>query len=1479
MQLLLLCVSLTILCSAAEEKSEPYYVVTVPGRLTYPSEDKACVVFEHLTGAVNFKLELHEVDTDRVEPLVDEKIEGHDFSQCYTFHVPSVSNHYNSWHFHMYAEGENLKVNDTKHVAIFKLSDTSFIQTDKPIYKPGQTVQFRVVTLNENFQILKEKLPLVTITNPSKSIIAQWLDVSPVQGIADFSFHLADELALGEYRINIPRQAHKTFSVSEYELKKFELDFHIPNTVSRKADEFTLDVCGRYTFGKPVKGSVEIYVCKNYVIPFDDDEIDDEERNDCHHISDAKTDEKGCVTKKINLDSFNLTEYTYVSRLTVSAAFKEHHTGHVERGFKSLQIGSPDLIKFTGFDFFYHKGIPYTGTLTVVNVDKQPKANENVFIIVNNGDERTNISLVTDDKGLAHFSLDTSEWKETVMIHGAFHLEDDEENDHYTMAGRMLFPFYTASNSFFKVENIANKLTCNVKQPVKVEYSIDKNDLNPNSNELTIFYLISSKGRIVTGGEHNLDVKGESSDSNLHGFFSLNIEPTISFFPEVQLLVFTILKNGAITADKSTYRVSASYKNKVKLQFSEKEVNPRGKVNLDITAESGSMCSVRSVDKGLLLHQSHESLLPDIEAFEHEGGMFYWQWAYGRTYEQRDACQQNTTTHDRYYSPHEAFEVDVESLFQTSFLSIFTNTKIHRPQICSDLDFNPRGSEGRAGLARTSPPRPKEPKKTIERKVLPESWIYDLVGVGPEGHTQISLTTPDSITTWETDAFCLSQSGYGEAEKVELTTIQSYFIDLTFPHSVVQDEVFPLTAQVFNYEKTCLVVGVWLSDSPDFKAVKTYNEDNHCICADQSEIYTWNVTAKTIGKIKLKVSSGAHKLEGACPSDHLDLGEKEIEDSLEKTIIVKPSGVEEDKTETYRLCPEGGSARQEISLKVPDNRVAGSEHAYISVFGDILNNAAENFENIFGLPTGCGEQNMAKFAASLYLYLYLNHTKQLKPEMTDKLLKALVVGYQKQMEFKHEDGSYIVFPGDKGNIWLTASVVRYFSEAQKIIHTEDKNIEDSVKYLKSVQLPSGCFQQDIPYFNVFLEDDEEHKDEDEDIQLTAYVVISLKESGRTFEDGLVDNALSCLKKKAHNVTNTFTESLLAYVFTLSKDEDLRQDLLEDLEKKAIKTEISLHWKIENSYSGNVEISSYVALAYIEHHATSKDTAKDNEKATQIINWMINEQSSYGGYYSTRDTVTALHAISDYAAHTVIGTGDVSVTVRSPSGFMKQFTVDQAHNQLLQKASLPDIPGEYTVTATGGSCVYVQAHLEYHVPVVKEEDYFALTVSTQPPVCSYQALTNFEIVIEASYTGKRPSSNMAIIEVELLSGFVPDKKSVNKLLNSPHVKRTEISEDKVTIYLNGITHEKQTLSFITKQETHVDNLHPATVLVYDYYEPEHHAVVEFNSPCHKAYGHCPSDVSHRKNCGHPTINSEECLQRHCCYDTSVPQVPWCFFREF
>ena len=39
-----------------------------------------------------------------------------------------------------------------------------------------------------------------------------------------------------------------------------------------------------------------------------------------------------------------------------------------------------------------------------------------------------------------------------------------------------------------------------------------------------------------------------------------------------------------------------------------------------------------------------------------------------------------------------------------------------------------------------------------------------------------------------------------------------------------------------------------------------------------------------------------------------------------------------------------------------------------------------------------------------------------------------------------------------------------------------------------------------------------------------------------------------------------------------------------------------------------------------------------------------------------------------------------------------------------------------------------------------------------------------------------------------------------------------------------------------------------------------------------------DPSYRMDCGYPGIHPDVCHQRNCCWDTSIPDVPWCYFRR-
>lgn len=83
------------------------------------------------------------------------------------------------------------------------------------------------------------------------------------------------------------------------------------------------------------------------------------------------------------------------------------------------------------------------------------------------------------------------------------------------------------------------------------------------------------------------------------------------------------------------------------------------------------------------------------------------------------------------------------------------------------------------------------------------------------GTKDVSLTVPDTITTWETEAFCLSPQGFGLAPRKEITVFQPFFLELTLPYSIIRGEHFELKATTFNYMSSCIMVrmnGTFLHD-------------------------------------------------------------------------------------------------------------------------------------------------------------------------------------------------------------------------------------------------------------------------------------------------------------------------------------------------------------------------------------------------------------------------------------------------------------------------------------------------------------------------------------------------------------------------------------------------------------------------------------------------------------------------------------------
>ncbi|NWZ66588.1 A1M protein, partial [Acrocephalus arundinaceus] len=78
--------------------------------------------------------------------------------------------------------------------------------------------------------------------------------------------------------------------------------------------------------------------------------------------------------------------------------------------------------------------------------------------------------------------------------------------------------------------------------------------------------------------------------------------------------------------------------------------------------------------------------------------------------------------------------------------------------------------------------------------------------------------------------------------------------------------------------------------------------------------------------------------------------------------------------------------------------------------------------------------------------------------------------------------------------------------------------------------------------------------------------------------------------------------------------------------------------------------------------------------------------------------------------------------------------------------------------------------------------------------------------------------MVIIEVSLLSGFIMTSRSRMLLENRTIVKKIEVKANVVYIYLEKLNDESHTFILQLEQVIQVKNLKPASIKIYDYYQP-------------------------------------------------------------
>ncbi|XP_068601521.1 alpha-2-macroglobulin-like [Brachionichthys hirsutus] len=1436
-----LCVFLSCVF-AAQAAGKPQYMVAIPAVLEAGVEAKFCASLLQPNETVVMTVTLK--DTTLLQQISNEE-----FHVCVSFQTPSVQRKV-VYDFEVQVRGDTFHSREVRKVMIKGYHPMTFIQTDKPVYLPGQKVHFRVVTLDTKLRPANQLYNIIELEDGNRNRIGQWLNETSNGKILQLSYSLNSEAREGTYNIVVEidgRKKSKNFKVEKYVLPKFDVTITSSSVASVVQKEVKAEVCSKYTYGQPVPGSVTIEFCRplqHYNVPIltRDAEGAPEITAPCYKET-KQTDNRGCATFTVTMSTFTkLDNKVLQDWLNLKADMEEEGTGILfSRGKRislSYIIGT---LSFTDTPKIYEHDSTVEGKVKAVYHNNTAIPDMPVYLFMGETwSPRRLQNLTTDSDGMAAFSFSTVNHTGNIHIHistsptlgySGYRFPHYENADH-TLSLAQEFSQDIITVSSLEVTKKDGPLRCDREEDISIKYSV----VGEAQASVDVMYLILSRGALVMQGLQRIDIQNKSVTE---GAVSFKLKVSAEMAPEVQVVAYAVLPSETVIAKSADFPTEKCFSHKVSLDFSESSTVPGEETTMHITAQPESLCGVSAVDQSVLIKEPGKTLnaetIYDLLPVRKISYI---------PYDVHDAVECLHVRAKRYIMPDYEEKDNAHVVFQNVGLKMATNLFIRVPSclryrgreyhqghhgygvpiamaydspVMERTSVRLAASPGNAGRASAND----APIETV-RTFFPETWIWDLVEVGKSGTKDVKLTVPDTITTWETETFCLSSQGFGLAPRKEMNVFQPFFLELSLPYSVIRGELFELKATIFNYLSKCIMVTVSPALSLDYSLTPLSGDQyTSCLCDNERKTLRWTMIPSSLGVVNVSVTAEAVASHLSCGNEIVIVPERGRIDVVTRSLIVKAEGTEVTRTYNWLFCPKGESLTEEVDVHLPENVIPGSALATLSVLGDILGRALRNLDGLLRMPYGCGEQNMALLAPNIYILQYLKDTNQMTPAIMKKSTNFLTGGYQRQLNYKHADGAYSTFGSGPGNTWLTAFVVRSFAKAQSFIYIDPSKIKESKSWLDRKQKDNGCFQKSGKLFNNRMKGGVS-----DEVTLTAYITAAFLEMNESVNNPVVNKSLHCLRESTSNLSNTYTTALLAYVFTLAGDMETRANLLTHLDMIALKKGGFLHWDqtaTETSSSLSVEISSYVLLARLSASPSTEDLGY----ATRIVRWLAGKQNYYGGFSSTQDTVAALQALALYSTLAFSLDGSSKVTVQSPSGQL-EFDVNQDNKLLYQEEVLSNVTGKYNLEAKGSSCASVQISLQYNIPTPIAASSLSVAVKTTPTLATTSHRAKLTLKLKSLYSGKESSTNMVILDIKMLSGFVPDSQSLQNLKHALLVDRVDSKEDHVLVYIQELPKDipiYHTLEL--RQEFLVEKLKPAVVEIYDYYQPSDKAETEYN----------------------------------------------------
>nr|XP_056716476.1 complement C5 [Euleptes europaea] len=908
-----------------------------------------------------------------------------------------------------------------------------FIQTDKPVYTPDQSVKVRLYSLNEELRPARRPATLTFVDPEGVEVdIIKEDDFTGVISFPDFKIPPYPKYGIwkikAQYQKDFTTTAEAKFQVKEYAMPSFSVTIEPEKNFisSEQFENFRVVVKARYFYNKRV-AKANVYIRFGIIQGTEKTMMPKAVR--FREMDDGVTDFNFNSQAAVGEIGFHSLDELDGSSLYIAVSVLESTGGHsVESELAGVKyVLSPYKLNLVATPLFVKPGLPFYIKVQVKDTSDEPVRNMPVIFTASAVNERMEETTLFQEgsesgrgqtsqtDGTALFVVNVPPGSTVLEFQlktaDAKLLEDNQARKSFVAKS-----YVSPSGSYLYIDWASNHRVLRVGDSINI-------NVHPLSHYIDKIhhysYLILSKGKIVSYGTQD-----KIKDSV---YQSLTFQLTYEMVPSARLLVYYIVTGegtAELVADSVWLNIEQKCGNSIVVQLSKSQTSykPGQVVSLSMKSQFGSFIALSSMDKGIygvtgkkkrpmeraLLQLENSDLgcgagggQNNVDVFRMAGLTFLTNANAEDSKEADEACHaivrslRSTISQEiekkvsRYR--HKEVQKCCRSGAQEYPISQTCSERASRirgvPQVCikafqdcCEFANKLRQTEPHKVLllARMQIEAFLDVDEPAIRSYFPESWLWEVHQVSSS--KALPVTLPDSLTTWEIQGVGISDKGICVADALQVEVVKDIFLSVNIPYSVVRGEQIELRGSIYNYRNMRTRFCAQMSVGEGICLFKGSPRNQHGIqitkCGHKAAIEGSSVASVSFKILPLEI--GLHTV-------NLTLLSEFNSETVVRTIRVVPEGIRKEIYEGRTLDPQGVygtvNRQQEFQHRMPTNMVPKTKvDRTVSIKGNILGEVIaaaldpEGVKFLANLPKGSAETELMNVIPIFYVYYYLERT-------------------------------------------------------------------------------------------------------------------------------------------------------------------------------------------------------------------------------------------------------------------------------------------------------------------------------------------------------------------------------------------------------------------------------------------------------------------------------------------------------------------------